>query len=88
MDKSFIRALKARAHHLNPVILVGAKGLTEALLAETNQALITHELIKVKIHGQEREERASMAQSIAEALDAHLVQLIGTIAVFYRENEE
>lgn len=88
MDKTFIRELKARAHHLNPVILVGAKGLTDGLIAETNQALMTHELIKIKIHGQEREDRATMAKILAETLDAQLVQLIGSIAILYRENED
>ena len=49
MDTSRKKSLKAQAHHLKPVVLLGAKGLTEAVIAETDVALLSHELIKVKI---------------------------------------
>ncbi len=88
MDKAFIRELKAKAHHLNPVILIGAKGLTEAVIAETDEALKAHELIKIKMNGIEREDRALIAQEIVDTLNATLVQLIGNMAVIYRKNIE
>jgi RNA-binding protein len=86
--KSLKQALKARAHHLKPVILLGTKGLTEAIIAETNNALITHELIKVKINGAEREDRQHISQVLCETLHAELVQSIGNTLVIYRKNEE
>ncbi|HAU1326886.1 TPA: ribosome assembly RNA-binding protein YhbY [Legionella pneumophila] len=88
MDTSFKQSLKAKAHHLKPVVLLGAKGLTEAILAETNVALLAHELIKVKINGAEKEDRMQMAQELCEQLHAELVQMIGNTLVLYRKNEE
>ncbi|MFA1366282.1 ribosome assembly RNA-binding protein YhbY [Legionella pneumophila] len=88
VDTSFKQSLKAKAHHLKPVVLLGAKGLTEAILAETNVALLAHELIKVKINGAEKEDRMQMAEELCEQLHAELVQMIGNTLVLYRKNEE
>lgn len=88
MDTSFKQSLKAKAHHLKPVVLLGAKGLTEAILAETNVALLAHELIKVKINGAEKEDRMQIAEELCEQLHAELVQMIGNTLVLYRKNEE
>jgi RNA-binding protein len=78
-----IRFLRAQAHHLNPVVMVGGKGVTETLLAELDSALNCHELIKVSIAAP-REERKEIAAMLCEASKATLVQLIGGIAVLYR----
>ena len=86
MDTSFRQSLKAQAHHLKPVVLLGAKGLTEAVVAETNIALLSHELIKVKINGAEKEDRLIMAQELCEQLEAELVQMIGNTLILYRKN--
>lgn len=88
MDTSFKKSLKAQAHHLKPVILLGAKGLTEAVVAETDHALVAHELIKVKINGAEKKERIMMVDELCQRLGAALVQMIGHTAIIYRENEE
>ncbi len=87
MDTSFRKSLKAQAHHLKPVILLGAKGLTEAVIAETGIALDAHELIKVKINGADREDRIAMTAELCTALDAELVQMIGHTAIIYRKNK-
>ncbi|KTD28110.1 MULTISPECIES: ribosome assembly RNA-binding protein YhbY [Legionella] len=88
MNTTFKQALKAKAHHLKPVILLGAKGLTPAVIEETNIALTTHELIKVKINGVEKAERQIIASELCAQLHAELVQLIGNTAILYRKNEE
>ncbi|WP_133136486.1 ribosome assembly RNA-binding protein YhbY [Legionella rowbothamii] len=88
MDTSFRRSLKAQAHHLKPVVLIGAKGLTEAVAAETDVALLAHELIKVKINGAEREDRILIANELCQQLSAELVQLIGNTAIIYRKNKD
>jgi RNA-binding protein len=88
VDTSFKQSLKAQAHHLKPVVLLGAKGLTEAVVAETNIALLSHELIKVKINGAEKEDRLIMANELCHQLQAELVQMIGNTAILYRKNEE
>lgn len=79
------KALKAKAHALNPVVMVGQAGLTDAVLAEINLALTTHELIKVKVRA-ERDDRSNISHLICNETQAELVQSIGQIIVLFREN--
>jgi RNA-binding protein len=79
------KRLKAEAHALKPVVMIGQAGLTEAVLAEIELALINHELIKVKIRA-ERDERQKVSEQIVLSTHAELVQSIGQIAVLYRLN--
>ncbi len=88
MDSTLKKTLKAKAHHLNPVILMGNKGLTDAVIAETDLALTSHELIKVKLVSADKAERLDRVQHLCETTHATLVQLIGHIAVIYRKNPE
>ncbi len=78
------RYLKGLAHSLKPVVMVGNSGLTESVVAEINNALEHHELIKVRISGQERAERKAMLDEIAQATGADLILVIGNIGGFYR----
>ncbi len=82
------RALRAKAHHLSPVVIVGDAGLTPAVIAEIDVHLKSHELIKVKAQAAEREERAGIAEAIASALGAAVVQNIGKTLVIYRPRPE
>ena len=82
------RALKARAHHLDPVVMIGDAGLTPGVLHELDLALKSHELIKVRVLGDDRERRATMAGEMCAALDASPVQHIGKILVLFRERPE
>lgn len=86
INSALKQALKAQAHHLKPVVLLGAKGLTPAVIEETNVALTAHELIKVKINGAEKPDRILMTNELCQELQAHLVQLIGNTAIIYRKN--
>ena len=79
------KKLRADAHTLKPVIMIGQAGLTAAVLAETDLALDTHELIKVRIRA-EREERKQISEKICLETGAELIQAIGQIAVLYRLN--
>ncbi len=88
MDKSLKQSLKSLAHHLKPVVLMGAKGLTQAVIDETHVALQAHELIKVKIHGMEKADRLAVAAELCQRLKAELVQLIGSTAIIYRKKLE
>ena len=85
MDAALKKKLKAQAHSLKPVIMVGQAGLTDAVLAETKIALNTHELIKVKIRA-ERDERKQISEKICVETGASLIQSIGQIIVIYRQN--
>ncbi|MGE5525902.1 MAG: ribosome assembly RNA-binding protein YhbY [Rhodospirillaceae bacterium] len=82
------RALRAKAHHLSPVVIIGDAGLTPAVLNEIDVHLRSHELIKVKVQEAEREQRAGIADDIASALDAAVVQKIGKTLVMYRPRPE
>ncbi len=79
--------LKARAHALNPAIIIGNAGLSPAVLDEIARTLKSHDLIKIRAPG-ERAEREAMMQQICETLDAAPVQHIGKILVVYRPLEE
>lgn len=81
-------SLRARAHHLNPVVLLGSAGLTEAVVKETDRALAAHELIKVRIPGDDRDEREAIGAQLAERLGAARVQVIGKLLVLYRPRPE
>ena len=80
--------LKARSHHLEPTVLLGAHGLTDAVLKEIDRALTAHELIKVRMPALEREERERLAAQMAERLGAARIQLIGRLAVLFRPAPE
>lgn len=78
------RALRARAHALHPVVAVGDKGLTPAVLREIESSLDAHELIKVRIAEADRETRDEMLLRICDDVDAAPVQHIGKILIIYR----
>jgi RNA-binding protein len=78
------RALKARAHHLQPVVLIGDAGLTPTVLREIDINLKSHELIKIRIFGDDRDARAAMIEAICTPLNALAVQHIGKILVIFR----
>jgi RNA-binding protein len=79
------KQLKSQAHSLKPVVMIGQAGLTPAVLAEIENALDFHELIKVKIRA-ERDERKLISEKICQETKADLVQTIGQILVIYRLN--
>ena len=81
-------ALRARAHHLHPVIMIGEAGLTPAVLGEIDLALKSHELIKIRILGDDRGHRKSLMGDICGALAAQPVQRIGKILVVFRPRPE
>lgn len=81
-------ALRARAHKLKPLVLIGDAGLSEAVLAEIDRCLDDHELIKVRAGGEHRAEREALCAAICEQLGAAPVQHIGKTLVLYRESPE
>lgn len=75
---------RADAHHLDPVVLIGADGLTPAVVKETDAALNAHGLIKVRIFSDDRNARAAMMAQLAGELNAAPVQQIGKLLVLWR----
>ena len=82
------RDLRARAHHLNPVVTIAGNGLAPNVIAEIERSLQAHELIKVKVQGTEREQRDALMQELCATLDAEPVQHIGNILIVWRQRRE
>ncbi|ORU90045.1 MAG: RNA-binding protein [Cycloclasticus sp. symbiont of Poecilosclerida sp. M] len=82
------KSLKTHAHSLKPVIMLGQNGLTESVLDEIELGLNHHELIKVKITADSRDEKKEVINKIAELTQSQLIQAIGFVAVYFRENPE
>lgn len=82
---SFLRGL---AHKLNPVVMIGNNGLSEKVLKEINASLNAHELIKIKVQGDDRALRAQMYLDICNTLNAVAVHHIGKQLVIYRQADK
>lgn len=80
--------LKTKAHDLKPVILLGANGLTEGVVAEIDNALNFHELIKIKVPGEDREQKVLIMDAIVRETKAEKVQVIGKILVLFRPSDD
>jgi putative YhbY family RNA-binding protein len=78
------KELKASAHHLNPVIIIGDKGLTPSVMKEIAGALKAHALIKIKVMGDDRDARKLMLEQITSELHCGAVQSIGKQLVVYK----
>ena len=81
-----VRHLRALAHHLDPVVIVGKEGVSDSVVRAAWQALHDHELIKVKLPQLEKPERHELAQQLQRALAATLVTEIGRVLVLYRRH--
>jgi len=78
------RSLRARAHRLQPVVIIGEAGLTPAVLKEIDASLWRHELIKIRVHGEDRGLRRDWMAEICRSVAATAVQQIGKLLVVYR----
>jgi RNA-binding protein len=76
--------LRSQAHALKPVVLIGAEGLTDAVLAEIKVHLNAHQLIKIRVFGDEREERIAIYEEICDKLNAAPIQHIGKLLVIWK----
>jgi RNA-binding protein len=81
------KQLKAKAHHLKPVIQIGRKGLTKALIKAVDDALFIHELIKIQFLDY-KEEKKYIATEIANDTESAIVDMIGNVLILYKENQE
>jgi RNA-binding protein len=89
LTSSQAKYLRGLAHGLNPVVFVGHKGVTPAVLDSVREALDTHELIKLKfIDFKDRRLKAGIAAEIETQTDSRLAGLIGHTAIFYRRHPD
>lgn len=82
-----LRFLRGLTHHLNPVVTVADKGLSENVMAEIDNALDHHELLKIKLRG-DRETRNAWMEEIERRSGAQKVNSIGQVACFFRRNRK
>jgi RNA-binding protein len=80
--------LKAKAHGLKPVVLLGNQGLTEAVKKEIDRALTDHQLIKIRVSIADRDAKKSIVDDICTSLKAEKIQVIGHIAVLFRKSAD
>jgi len=88
LSSSQKRYLRGIAHTLSPVIMVGNKGVTTTLIGEFSTALDRHELVKVKLAGDDRDVRKQQIAELADSAKADVVQTIGHIACYFRRNAD
>ena len=88
LSKKQIQFLKGEAHSLKTIVQLGANGFTEGILAEILNALNVHELIKVKIPAEDREELQLYVEAIIRESKAEKIQLIGKTLVLFKQGDE
>jgi len=88
LDSAQIRFLRGLAHGLKAWLQIGDKGVSPAFLAELDQVLERHELVKVKIAAEDRDSRQALMNELLAATGSALVQRIGHVAVLYRPAKE
>ena len=84
-QKNYLRSV---AHNKNPIVAIGNKGLTEAVMNELDLALEQHELVKVKLPGMDKAEKKALLQQLATNSNSEEVQLIGNVGVLFRVAQE
>ncbi|MEO6798941.1 MAG: ribosome assembly RNA-binding protein YhbY [Rhodanobacter sp.] len=85
---SQIRYLRSLAHDLSPVVLLGNKGATEAVVKELGQALDIHELVKVKLSGGDKDDRRAQIDVLTTGTQAQQIHQIGHVVVLFRRNTD
>ena len=83
LNNKQLKHFRSIGHHLSPIIII-ANGLSDNINSEIDRALNDHELIKLKVHSNDREEKKALVHSICEERNAQLVQLIGHVALIYK----
>lgn len=88
MNSADKKRLRAKAHKLKPVVMLGQSGLTDSVLAEIILALETHELIKIKILSDDRDLRKELSGEICLKCEADLIQNMGKVLTVYKKRPE
>ena len=88
LSSSQTRYLRSLAHELSPVVLLGNKGATEAVVKELDGALDIHELVKVKLSGGDKDERQAQIDMLVDGTRSEKIHQIGHVVVLFRRNAE
>ena len=84
-QKNYLRGI---AHNKNPIVTIGGKGLTDAVMSEIEIALDQHELLKIKLPTNSKSEKVALMAQITDKSNSEPVQLIGRVAVIFRSTDE
>ena len=84
MNKQLLKELKQRTHSLKPVVIVGSQALSSSVHAEIDRALNDHELIKIRVNANNKDERSQLIHAICKEQKAELVNHIGHTIIIYR----
>jgi RNA-binding protein len=84
-QKNYLRGI---AHNLNPVVMIGGKGLSDSVMNAIELALDQHELIKIKLPGNQKAEKVALLAHITSRSNSQPVQLIGRVGVIYRASDK
>jgi len=88
LNTSHKKHLRGLAHHLQPVVFLGQKGMTDAFIVSMHEALDRHELVKIKfIDFKEKQQKKEITDDIEKKVGCELVGLIGHMAVFYHQHK-
>ncbi|MGJ5711809.1 ribosome assembly RNA-binding protein YhbY [Staphylococcus auricularis] len=82
------RFLRSKAHHIEPTFQVGKSGVNENMVAQLNDILEKRELIKIHVLQNNFDDKDDLAQTISEATESEIVQVIGSMIVLYKESTE
>ena len=88
LRRSQITFLRAQAHNRKPIVRLGQRGLTDAVVKELEKALDDHELVKIRLAAAGREERRELIATLCERTGAESVQQLGATATLFRRNSE
>lgn len=88
LRRSQVAFLRSQAHGRKPIVRLGQRGVTDAVVKELEQALDDHELVKIRVAGAEREARRSMVATLCERTGAEPVQQLGATATLFRRNAD
>ena len=78
------KRFKASGHSLKPVVTIAGNGLSDAVISELNRASTDHELIKVRVNADDRDDKQATIEKVVGAANAELVQSIGNVALIYK----
>ncbi|MFO3701353.1 ribosome assembly RNA-binding protein YhbY [Staphylococcus felis] len=82
------RYLRSKAHHIDPIFQIGKSGINSNMITQLNETLEKRELIKIHILQNNLDDKQELANELSEQTNSHLVQLIGSMIVLYRESKE
>ncbi len=88
LDKPFKMFLRGKAHHLQPLLMVGKGGLSDAVSKKLEHSLMHHELVKIKIQGADKNEVKEIVESLKVEKKLEIIQTVGFTATVYRQNDE